>query len=409
MSMTSQCAVEISELITRAEVLARGTPSDRQQSSVLLSRVKNLRLQECSSDELRARYCEGVLDQAKAALGDKRVSPEAYERAFHAYILNGTKALTAEQRSDLTAGSQSISYGLTGVAGGYTVPIITESEIRASLKAVDPLLSSDVSDFVMSDSPTQRPITISQYDLSSISSYLITETSYTSPASFPGALAATLAGNKIYKAGPLAASIESLQDVPEAVGRMAEAFGVALGRGISEAVTTGNGVNDAQGLLTAISTRVLATTPGKITFADVSNTWFSLDSFWRSRPQMAWIASDSVVQRLRQIEDNSGRPILRASDGDRQVRLFGAPIYTSPSLPVVGGSIGGNSVLLLGDMSQFHIRMSKPVMSRSINQSGTKGIEYGQALFACRARVDSVYIDSSSGNSPSIICATVTA
>jgi HK97 family phage major capsid protein len=114
-----------------------------------------------------------------------------------------------------------------------------------------------------------------------------------------------------------------------------------------------------------------------------------------------------VYQRIRQATDNSGRPLLHIGGNDEEV-LFGKPIYVSPSLPVVGGSLALNSVLLFGDLQQYHVRMSKPLMTRNI-QSATKGIEFGQALYSCRARVDAVYIDASSGVSPSIIAATVTA
>jgi HK97 family phage major capsid protein len=114
----------------------------------------------------------------------------------------------------------------------------------------------------------------------------------------------------------------------------------------------------------------------------------------------------SVYQRIRQASDTNGRPLLSFRDGSET--LFGAPIFISPSLGVVGGSIGLSSELIWGDLSAFHIRMSKPVISRSINSS-IVNIESGRALYTCRARVDSVYLDPSSGASPAIVIATVTA
>jgi len=401
--LTPDATLEVMELRDRARQLSKiGTAACIAEAAALRDQARTIvDVTHCSSRESMEKYTYAVSTQAQNAA---RPSEEKRMKAFHRYMLAGEDGLTAEMRNDLTAGQQTVTW-TAGPQGGYTVPITTESQIRAAMAAIDPLLSESVTDFQLSDN--LNPTTISSYDLSTVTAVNTLETGYTAPSSFPNATANTLTPY-VYRAGPYGASIEALQDVPDAVDRLYTLFGVALGRGISQAVTVGNGVTDVDGILSQITTRVYATGAGKIVANDLTNIWFSLNSYWRRQPKVAWVCSDSVVQRLRQVQDSSGRNLLRLNDGDSQVRLFGAPIYTSPSLPTVGGSLGLNSELLLGDWSQFRIRMSKPIITRSIN-SATKDITLGQALFSCRAKVSAVYQDASSGVSPSIIAATVTA
>lgn len=398
----SQAIFEIVELQDRAIALSQSSkPADRAQSSALLSRIALIKETGQSTDECRKAYSSELLKNVK----ESPVSPEAYKRAFEYFVKNGDSDHSTPEYRDLVAGQQSLT-ATQGVAGGYLVPVTTELEVLYAMKNIDPLLDSAVCDFKISDTPQFRPTVLAGFDLSSISASLVGEAVQQGVGQFPNVLAKTLRSSLIYKSS-LSATLEALDDIPAATSKFAEVFGTALARQISQDCTTGNGTSQPQGLLTAIPTRAYTTlNSGKIVLNDINSIFFSVDRFWRNRPRTGWLFRDSVYQRIRAAVDTSGRPLINVQDGTET--LLGRPLYISPSLPVVGGSIGLNSVIIFGDLSQFHIRMSKITMAKSIN-STTTDITTGRALFTARAKVDSVLTDFSLGANPGIVVATVIA
>jgi HK97 family phage major capsid protein len=401
--LTQKAIYEIVELQDKALVLSRSAkPAERAESSALLSRIALIRETGEATSEVRQKYCAELNNVVK----ESPVSPEAYKRAFEYFVKNGDSDHSTPEYRDLVAGQQSIVSVTQGVAGGYLVPVTTELEVLYAMKNIDPLLDSAVCDFKISDTPTFRPTVLAGYDLSSISASLIGEAVQQGVGQFPNVLAKTLRSSLIYKSS-LSATLEALDDIPAATSKFAEIFGTALARQISQDCTTGNGTSQPQGILTAIPTRAYTTlNSGKIVLNDINSIFFSVDRFWRNRPKTGWIFSDSVYQRIRAATDTSGRPLINVQDGTET--LLGRPLYISPSLPAVGGSIGLNSVIIFGSLDQFHIRMSKIVMAKSIN-STTTDITTGRALFTARAKVDSVLTDFSLGANPGIVVATVIA
>jgi uncharacterized protein YoaH (UPF0181 family) len=120
MSLSGQCILEISELSSKAERLVRGSTKDRQQSSVLLQRIANLRSAGISSDEAQARYATALHEEIVGANG---FSQKRYDEAFVNYL----KGRGETELRDLLAGTQSILY-TAGPQGGYTIPLKSEAE-----------------------------------------------------------------------------------------------------------------------------------------------------------------------------------------------------------------------------------------------------------------------------------------
>lgn len=402
--LTNQAVLEVVRLTDEAERLVRtGSVSDRAIATVLQQKIKTIReVTGRSSDEMRSQYATALVED----LSEKGISPEQYTRAFHAYIAKGRGRLTEAERRDLEVGTATISY-TQGAAGGYFVDIKTELDMKNAMKNIDPLLDDTVCDFVMSDTPAFKPTVLAGMDLSSVTASLVGEAVQQVNAAFPNALAKTLRSNIILK-WTSSADIEAMQDIPGILSKYAEAAGTALGRLGGQLCVTGDGSSaEPQGILTALPSRAYVTqNTGKTVLDDWTSMFFSVDRFWRNRPKTGWLMSDSVYQRLRQTTDNSGRPLLRI--GEDTETLFSKPVYVTPSLPAVGGSLGLNSVVIFGDLGSFHIRMSKPQIQVSYN-SAIADITQGRALLISRARLDSIYLDASSGNSPALTASTVIA
>jgi hypothetical protein len=158
--------------------------------------------------------------------------------------------------------------------------------------------------------------------------------------------------------------------------------------------------------VTALPTPVYITGTGKITVTDIESIFFAVNAVYRSQDLCAWLMSDSVYQRVRSAVDLNGRPLLNVKDDEEQ--LMGKPIYISPSLGVLGGSIPLNSTIVFGDLGHFHIRCSRPTVQRVLNSS-IADITQGKALYVARIRMDSALLDPSGGNFPPLVAATVTA
>ena len=399
--VTNQGLLEISELSSRAETLARGTPADRAQSAVLLARIKSVREQECSSDEMRARYTGALVEE----VGSGEVTETRYMKAFHRYLYHGDQIYTqSQEHRDLLAGTQTFGY-TQGAAGGYIVPQTYSDDLKIALSQVDPLLSSNICHFVMEDTPFLRPQQISGYDLSTISATQILETAQQTTSNFPPVLGRILRANITYRIS-IAASIEAEDDVPSVMQKFIIAYGVGFARKLGQDCISGNGTTAPQGLLTALTPSYTTTTTGKIGLADLNSIYFLVNRVYRASARCAWLMSDGVYERCRAAVDLQGRPLINIVD-DRET-LFGKPIYISPTLVNPGGSLALQSTIIFGDFSAFHIRVSKPTLQRVINSS-IADITSGRSLYVARIKMDSALFDPSSGSAPPIVSATVVA
>lgn len=111
--------------------------------------------------------------------------------------------------------------------------------------------------------------------------------------------------------------------------------------------------------------------------------------------------NDTVYQKIRNSRDNSGRPLLHIDDDNET--LLGKPVWLCPSLPLVGGSPSQFGTLLFGDLSAFHIRVTRPTLQRFSERYA----DFYQRAAIARVRMDSAYFDPSGGSAPPILSASV--
>lgn len=320
----------------------------------------------------------------------------------------------SSERRDLLVGNsapQSIFY-TAGAAGGFSLPIESEKAVLTAIAAYDPLVSS-ICDFQVSDGPFLQPTWLSGWDLSQVTSQNILEGQQQLMQTVPTVGGRMLRSNNIHRFS-LGASIESETDVPSWLDKYSLAAGTAFGRGLGKEATIGNGTTQAQGIFTALGPAVtnigtgsepVGSQSNNATGQDLLNLFYSLNKAWRASPKCAFLCSDRVYFKVRNAVDNQSRPLISIEDGEE--RLLGRPLYVSPSLG--SGTLGslGFGALIFGALDQFHIRISKPQMRRSVQQ-GVADITRGEAAFISIIRMDSALTDFSNSVTPPVVWGAVT-
>jgi HK97 family phage major capsid protein len=410
MSLTPKAAVEIAELIRQSEALARGNASDRQQSSVLLARVKNIRMQECSSDELRAKYSYGILEQAQAALAvPKKIttSDPRYRVAFRNYMKTGRDI---ELRA-LESGQQTITWS-QGSSGGYLVDQDFYDHVFAGLKQLSPFFDPSIVTLIQEPTFAMLPLRLSGWDLTSITSVPVGESVYNAPSATPSVSGATLSGytHRI----SLAESDEGFQDISGSAAKITYAAAVAFQRGIGPYLTTGSGVSQPKGAYTAApsSNVTLGTGNYNQTYGfpdqiEVQNVFFSVNRIHRASPKCCWVMTDQSWNAIRAgMYDTSRRPILDPETG--QELLMGKRVLISPDLTSAGGSPVVQGEILFGNFEYFTVRLSAMSCQRSIETSTSQSdVTFGSSLWSFRLRCDSTIADFSNGRSAPIVSAAI--
>jgi len=400
--LTPRAVLEITNLSDDALKAARAGRT--AESNAILAKISTIKSTGQSSDETRAQYADALKTEAEVAAGHFSISRERHKEVFCRYLKYGAKGLNEIEMRDLLAGTQSIAY-TQAAAGGVMIPFDYSSKLYAAGAQTDPLLSASVCDFTIATTTTLQPQIISGFDLSSIEATSVLEATQQTTSNYPTVAGRVLRGNLIYKLS-IAASFEAEQDVPSVFNKFAVAYGVGLARRLGADAVTGNGGStQPQGILTGVGNASYQTGSGKIVLDDLTATYFNVNRIYRASALCGWLMSDSVYQRVRQAVDANGRPLINL-ENDRET-ILSKPVYVTPSLGEVGGSLALNSNILFGDLSAFKIRCSAASLTRETNTPGF--IETGRALFVARIRMDSALFDPSNGAAPPITNTTVLA
>jgi HK97 family phage major capsid protein len=400
--LSNRALLEISNLSTHAESLARGNTNDRMQSSILVQRIASIRQSGISSDEMRAKYTGALIEDLHG--GSPEAAERRYEKAFTAYL----KGDDGNQLRGFLAGTQSITYQQP-TSGGYLVPTLTKEAIFEALTQICPLFDKNIVSLDEGATFASNPKQVSGWDLTAITSTQIGEGQTQAPIATPAAHGRTI--NGYTQRVTISASIEAQTDILGITDKFSTAFAVGWGRGAGNLITVGTGVSQPQGIYTGAASSGLTlggqlASGGRITTAEINAVYFSINRIYRSSPKCAWLVPDSVHKALRNSTDDSGRPLLSMHDDDEV--LLGKKIYITPDLPEVGGSPLANGAIIFGDLSHFIVRTSAPWIQRTIESTGSVGsILNGECLFHGRIRVDSYLFDPSAGANPPIVSAVV--
>jgi HK97 family phage major capsid protein len=432
MDFSRDCILEIGDLQHRAETLASGTASQREQAKALLSRIATLRSTGFSSLEMQARYADVKTEALRKESGftpkaekNFRLTTDESRKLtplFEEYLRQSPSTYSAdmyERRATVMLG-RPISQTYSGTDGGQLVPLDFSENFFLGLAQTDPLLDENNVTLEKSDSYALPSSVAAEWDLSTIAAVkpggtgnygdAIQQTGQTVPAT-----QASLLDPTIYKF-TLEAALELVQDDPKLLDRIAKAMSIGFARGIGADLVNGSGNGFVpQGILTgAVDSGITIGTglgsgftasTGNVTNEDLLNVYFSLNRVYRNSPKCAWVMNDSTYQRIRASKDNAERPLISVVDDEE--RLLGKKILISPSMPGSGTSspfVAGS--IVFGDLSYYRVRLSQLAISKTLEVGN--GAENGIFWYIGRQRAAAQVIDPTNGTTPPIIYAATT-
>jgi HK97 family phage major capsid protein len=380
----------------------RSTSGDKRRLDFLFSKISLLKAGMTAGEfreyELNKRAIEaGELPVDFARERKNALTPE--EQLFRAFM-NGNER---EQRDLVTNNPQlgSISSNM-----GTFVPLDFYNNVVEALAQVDPLTDERYVGLIKETGLNTKPLQIPAWDLTSIASEQVTESSDAPSTDFVTPVAhGKLLGGYMHRLN-LVASFEFDQDsFRSTMQLLARAYGVGFARGIGQQLVTGSGTSEPQGIeVFAANSGVVNATPGTIALDDLLNIYFSVNRIYRASSKCCWVMPDSCYKAIRRAKDADNRPLLDVErDGET---LFGHPVLVSPSLTDNGLNPSLEpSKIIFGDLSHFYVRLSELSIVRKINNPGI--VEKGLALYQGLMRVDSWVCDPSSGSIPPVVYASI--
>ncbi len=137
---------------------------------------------------------------------------------------------------------------------------------------------------------------------------------------------------------------------------LAEQAGNGLGFAINSALTTGDGNNKPNGVVTAAGSGITGGTgvAGAFTADNLIDLQYSLDGAARRLPGVAYMAAGPAIGAMRKLKDTAGNYLYQVNVGQPD-NFAGYPVVENPAIAAVG--TGAKSVLF-GHWPSYKVRVA---------------------------------------------------
>lgn len=314
--------------------------------------------------EQRAREQRPIGGDVSTGNGADRDDEVSYRSAFYKFLAVGAdqSELSPEERSALKAGFDAkaakefrAQTAGTAAQGGYLVPTELAGFIMKSMKAWGPMFDGDI----VTDLTTSRgnPFNIPTID----------DTANEAAARAEGAAMVddgsgdVVIGQKELNAYVMATpfirfSMELASDSDFAVEPLlGDLIGERLGRIGNRRCTTGTGVNQANGIVTASTLGHTAAAVAAVTFDELIDLEHSVDPAYRVSPKCRFMFNDTTLKSLRKLKDSEGRFIWSAGSVQAGVpsMINGKPYSINQHM---AGLAASQRSILFGDFGKYFVR-----------------------------------------------------
>lgn len=344
----------------------------------------------------RAQQLDGI-DTSRRPSGD--VDPEQRggpkkdgldaKDVFKRALQFGVAELTREERAilvpaQLTAEMRAQAGG-TGAAGGYLVPQGFLPEIEKALKAWGPMLDPGITRELPTDTGNLLPWPT--MDDTGNEGEMIGDNAQVGGGNQDGSgdiafgqktLSAYLFSSKAIQV-PFALLQDSAFSVENEI--INPAFGERIGRGVNRKLTTGTGVGQPQGIVTAASAGVTAASATAIAADELFDMAHVVDPAYRASPKFRWMFNDQTLKSVRKLKDNQGRYIWEMGDirGQQPATLLNHPYSVNQHMD---GIATGKTSIIIGDFSKYIVRRVREITMLRLVERYADFLQVGFLAFA---------------------------
>lgn len=352
-----------------AEIEAIAAEASRVQA------VLDLIADNADTDAVRTVVDRAARDQKRPANVD----------AFWKLMKNGEKLVTPEEWAVLR---NTMSVG-TSAQGGYTVPTEVATSVADALKAYGGM--RDVAEVFRT--AQGNDINFPTSDGTSETGELIGENT-TATGSDPSFGVVTL---KTYKFSSkiVAVPFELLQDTSiDMEGFIRTRLVTRLGRVTNTYFTTGTGISQPNGIVTAASAGKIGTTGQTTTviFDDLIDLIHSVDPAYRALGRCKFMLNDASLKIIHKLKDTAGRPIFLPGydglSGPMADTILGYPIQINQDVATMAANAKS---ILFGDFAFYKIRDAMDIQMFRFDDSAY--IKLGQIGFLAWMRSGGNFTD----------------
>jgi HK97 family phage major capsid protein len=345
-----------------------------------------------------------------------RWKPDVDEPELKAKIeeYRGWKVKQLEKR-DQEAGTQSISY-TQGAAGGYFVPAGFVYDVEIATKYFCPMADGSVIRILETATgnvlpyPTNNDTNQAWYiigeaqqvsDQGQTSNY---PTPGTAPSGQPGDLGMSQVTFGAWKGttGLVRVSLELLQDSAfDLEDFLKNAFAVRMGRGYEYYLTRGSGVNQPEGILTAVVASGIgaviatgsstndgsaATGANSIGTTDLVTLEHQVDPTYRRGAKFMF--HDNTLKQIKTLLDKYGRQLwVPGLSSNAPDTILGYEYVINQSMPQIAAAA---NTVLFGSLQKFVMRK---VRDLSVLRLDERYADYGEVAWIAFSRIDSQLVD----------------
>lgn len=264
---------------------------------------------------------------------------QKFDAAFGKYLRKGLNRLDSDDRVlmeakfEADARIQNAAGVGTGSAGGFTVPPAFRQVIIETMKYYGPMLGE--SELIGTESGATMTWPTND-DTANVGALLAENSQITAQdVTFgQGQLDAYMYTSKL-----VLASLQFLQDSPNAETWLARKLGERLGRILNAQFTTGTGTTQPDGIANpaaAVTGSGSLATTGGFSYDNLVDLMESVDPAYGADPDCKWMMHQTVRKALRKLKDTTGRPIWEPSlQAGAPDTLVGRPVLINPDLATV--------------------------------------------------------------------------
>ncbi len=317
-------------------------------------------------------------------------------RAFDSWLRQRPEMWDEEVRTAIQARIAALppeirALGLTGAAGGFTVPQAFMTELERAMKSYSGILQA------CRVVPTQGGATMpwpTVNDTGNIGA-LLAEGSAAVDTADPTFAAVTFSAY-VYTSKIVRVANQLLQDTAFPLeNELASMLGERIGRILNNHGTVGTGSSQPKGIVTAMSGGLIVTAASAtaIAFNDLVNLMHNVDPAYRARPAVGWMMHDLILKAIKKLVDGQSRPLWLSGIAMKEPdTILGKPYFINQDMD--NAITTTKKTILFGDFSKYVVRkVANPIMAR-LNE---RYAEYFQTGFVMFDRWDSQLVDAGTG------------